>query len=402
MDGKYELLVRSQDGDVQASPRHIYKVVIAPEKPDFRLIVMPPDDHRPDAGRLYKGGNVYVSVLVWRQDGFAGPVTIAVEGLPAGVTCAPQTVGPDQKHAAMVLSAAAGAATAVAPDLKFKGTAIIGGKSEVREARPACITWPTQPQQNIPTAGRSNAHLPARRPRQRPVQPQHHHRQPGAEAGRQGQRHRQADAALARPEGKRRGRGAGTAPHQRSAGAARLHHQQQPADSARAGKDEFKAVLDVKPTMGPGTFNLVVKGSVQVPYNKDPMAKQKPNINIVQASTPVTISIAPKQLGTVTLVAANVTVKQGANAEVMVKVARLFDYDGEYKVKVMLPPNANGVTCDEVTIPAGQSEGKLMVRATDAAAIMNFANLSVVATAMYEGKTPITQEAKLSVNVVKK
>ena len=90
------------------------------------------------------------------------------------------------------------------------------------------------------------------------------------------------------------------------------------------------------------------------------------------------------------------------NAEVVVKVARMFDYDGEYKVKVMLPPNANGVTCDEVTIPAGQTEAKLMVRATDAAAVMNLANLSVVATAMYEGKTTITQEAKLNVNVVKK
>jgi hypothetical protein len=132
------------------------------------------------------------------------------------------------------------------------------------------------------------------------------------------------------------------------------------------------------------------------------MAKQKQNINIVQPSTPVEINIAPKQLGTVTLAAANVTVKQGAQGEVIVKVARLFDYAGEYKVKVMLPPNANGVACDEITIPAGQSEGKLMVKAADAAAVMNYANLSVVATAMYEGKTPVTQEAKLSVNVAKK
>ena len=167
------------------------------------------------------------------------------------------------------------------------------------------------------------------------------------------------------------------------------------------GKDEFKAVLDVKPNMGPGTFNLVLKASVQVAYNKDPMAKQKPNINIVQASTPLSISIAPKQLGTVTLANANVTVKQGMNAEVIVKVARMFDFDGEYKVKVTLPPNAAGVTCDEVTIPAGRG-GQLMVRATDAAAVMNFANLPVIATAMYEGKTPVTHEAKLSVNVVKK
>lgn len=401
-DGKYELYVRSQDGDVQASPRHLYKVVIAPEKPDFRLIVMPPDDNRPDAGLLYKGGNMYLSVLVWRMDGFTGPVNVSVEGLPAGVTCAPQTIGPNQKHAALVLSAAPTAATATVPDLKIKGTAMIAGKSEVREARPASITWPTQPNQNIPTLGRVERTLPLavrdNAPFNLTITIDNPNLKPGDKANVTVKLTRlwpdlKANAAVVALELPQ----INNQPNQPGY----TINNNQPIQLA-PGKDEFKAVLDVKPNMGPGRFNLVLKALVQVPYNKDPMAKQKQNINIVQPSTPIEINIAPKQLGTVTLAAANVTVKQGAQAEVIVKVARLFDFDGEYKVKVMLPPNANGVTCDELTIPAGQSEGKLLVRATDAAAIANLANLSVVATAMYEGKTPITQEAKLSVNVVKK
>jgi hypothetical protein len=401
VDGKYEILVRSQDGDVQASPRHMYRVVIAPEKPDFRLIVMAPDDHRPDAGLLYKGGNMSVSAIVWRQDGFTGPVTVSVDGLPPGVTCAPQIIGPGQKHTALVVSAAPTAATAIA-DLKFKGTAMIGGKSEVREARAASITWPTQPQQNIPTSARVERNFPVavrdNAPFNLSITIDNANLKPGDKANVTVKLTRlwpdlKANVAVVALElpliNGQQGQPGYTL------------NNNQPIQLA-PGKDEFKAVLDVKPNMGPGTFNLVVKGSVQVAYNKDPMAKQKPNINVVQASTPLTISIAPKQLGTVTLANANVTLKQGMNAEVVVKVARMFDYDGEYKVKVMLPPNANGVTCDEVTIPAGQTEAKLMVRATDAAAVMNLANLSVVATAMYEGKTPITQEAKLNVNVVKK
>ena len=32
----------------------------------------------------------------------------------------------------------------------------------------------------------------------------------------------------------------------------------------------------------PGSFNLVLRTQSQIPYNKDPAAKQKPNITIVQ------------------------------------------------------------------------------------------------------------------------
>jgi hypothetical protein len=132
------------------------------------------------------------------------------------------------------------------------------------------------------------------------------------------------------------------------------------------------------------------------------MAKQKPNINVVQPSTPITVSVLPKQLANVTVANTNVNLKQGTNAEVVVKVARLFDYNGEFKVKVMLPPNAAGISSDEVTIPAGQSEAKIVLKATADAAVINLQNLVVQATAMYEGKVPTMQETKLNVNVVKK
>ena len=42
----------------------------------------------------------------------------------------------------------------------------------------------------------------------------------------------------------------------------------------------------------------------------------------------------------------------------VVKVARQFDYAGEFKVELVLPPNVKGVAADEVTIPAGPERGE--------------------------------------------
>jgi len=67
----------------------------------------------------------------------------------------------------------------------------------------------------------------------------------------------------------------------------------------------------------------------------------------------------------------------------------------------VLPPNVQGVEAAEVTIPAGQNEAKLVVRVPAGAAPGNRANLTVRATALFQGKHPTTHDARLSVNVTK-
>src|SRR5262249_48387207 len=84
-DGKHYLLVRRRDADQRAGPRDLSHVRIAPERPDFRLIVMAADDRRPDACRLMRAGEQFFTVFVWRLDGFEGEITLTAEGLPAGV-----------------------------------------------------------------------------------------------------------------------------------------------------------------------------------------------------------------------------------------------------------------------------------------------------------------------------
>jgi hypothetical protein len=84
----------------------------------------------------------------------------------------------------------------------------------------------------------------------------------------------------------------------------------------------------------------------------------------------------------------------------VVKVTRLFDFAGEFKVELVLPPNAQGVSAEPVTIPAGKDEAKLILKADAAAAPGARNDLVVKATGMID-KTVTTQEAKFNVTVVK-
>jgi hypothetical protein len=127
------------------------------------------------------------------------------------------------------------------------------------------------------------------------------------------------------------------------------------------------------------------------------MAKQKPNTLVVQPSAPVTLTILPKSVANFTVANPSMTVKIGKEAEVVVRVARQYGYDGEFKVQVVLPPNAKGVQIGEAVIPAGKDEARLVIKTVVGAAPVNLPNLVVRATAMYQGHA-MTHEAKLNVN----
>jgi len=168
-----------------------------------------------------------------------------------------------------------------------------------------------------------------------------------------------------------------------------------------ADKNEAKVEVNVNAGVVPGTYNLELRGSAQIPFNKDPMAKQKPNVNVLLPAAPTIITVLPKQVATLSLANAAITGKPGTQSEVVVKVARLQDFAGEFKIQLVVPMNLKGVSADEVTIPAGQSEGKLMVKIAADAAPGNRPDLIVRATAMQNGNVPTPHEIKLSVNVVK-
>lgn len=110
---------------------HWYRLKIEPAaaiRPDFALRFLP------DAPRLHRGGNVAIWCEVKRFNGFKGDVTISPEGLPAGVSAGPVTLG-ENASGWFTLAAAPDAALGTTA-LRLQGTATIGTVPITHDAQP--------------------------------------------------------------------------------------------------------------------------------------------------------------------------------------------------------------------------------------------------------------------------
>jgi hypothetical protein len=391
-DGKYQLMVMSTHGDTLAGPRQFYRVRITPDVPDFRLFVMPPANYRNDCAQLLQGGNQMVTVFAWRNDGFNGPITVTADGLPKGVTCPEQVITNGMRVTRLVLSAAADAPE-FNGEFRVKGTAVVKGQPVTREARPASITWPVPPQQNIPTLTRLDRGLALSVREKAPFNVALTLDKPAVVQGDKAN----LTVKLTRlwPDFKQ----------PLTASLEELLpnivvNNNQPL-TLNPGKDDGPMPIVVNPNTEPGKYTIVLHCASPIPYNKDPKNAQKPPINVVQSSLPVTLTVLPKQVGTLALATPNPMLKVGADTEVVVKVTRMYDFAGEFAVQFVMPPNAQGITADAVTIPAGKDEAKFVLKTAATVAPGARNDLIVRAVAMVNGNVPTTHELKFAVNVVK-
>ncbi len=412
-DGKFFIKVDSQLADTVAGPRQFYRVRITPDQPDFRLVVTANANERPDACTLRQGGGQSYTVFAWRRDGFAGDINLAVEGLPPGVTCPPQTIGGGVREAQLVLSASADAA-AFTGEIHVKGTAVIGGKPVTREARAGGVVWPSpQPNQQMPLAGRLERSIVlAVRADKAPWVVT-----PAIDKAvlMQGEPNKPPTTATITVKQTRlwpdlkqpiavQALAAELPGRQNQQGSQLTINKDQPVNM-NPDKAEATLTVDVGANVPPGVYNVVLRTSAaNVPFVRDPKATPKPppvNVILVEPSAPLTVTVLPRTVGKLTLANPNPTLKVGGRVEVVVKVERLWDYAGEFKVSLVPPASVKDVTAEEVVIPAGKDEAVLVLTAPAAAKPGGRNDLVVRAVALVNGNTPTTQEVKFNLNVAK-
>ncbi len=390
-DGAYTLMIAAREASVRADPRFVYRLRIGPERPDFRLVAMPAAPFAPEGPILRSGGKLEYVVYAWRMDGFEGPITLTAEGLPPGVSATTSGIGTNLKQGALVLSGPGDLAAWEGP-ITIKGTALVRGQKVERAARAATIQWPTQPQANFPALVRLDRSLVlATRPEKAPFTL-------SSEAPRlivaQGAK---VEVPL---KVQRHWPDAKTAIQVASTGLPQNINFGNP--NLNPGNDQTKLSLNVPANAPPGEYNVVFHGQTNFPYNKDPKAQQKPNIQVTAPSDPVSLVITPRELARVAVQPAAATVKPGQEVEVVVRVARQFNYTGELRVEFVAPPEAKGLSAGPVVIPAGADEVKLKIQAASDAVPGNRGNLVARATGTFlDGVPPIAQEIKFQVNVVK-
>jgi hypothetical protein len=159
-DGTYRVLVRDLNFGSRGDPRHIYRLSIHREQPDFRLAILPtyPANNkleaRPWTPLLRRGGAERIDVMAFRRDGFAGEIVVTAEGLPEGVTAAPVLIGSGQSSTTLVLTAG-DQAPATVGTFQIVGRSKIGQTDVARAARPGAVVAPSSPAGQPPVSARA-------------------------------------------------------------------------------------------------------------------------------------------------------------------------------------------------------------------------------------------------------
>jgi hypothetical protein len=116
-DGDY--LVRIRDLNSKGGPASVYYLEADFARPDFTLRC------DPDLAMIGPGSRTPWYIHVVRTNGFAGPVTVEVQGLPPGVTASPLTIPPSMTQGLVVISADKDATIGAAANVCVVGTATV-------------------------------------------------------------------------------------------------------------------------------------------------------------------------------------------------------------------------------------------------------------------------------------
>jgi hypothetical protein len=145
--GKYVLEVR--DLHRRGGPEFSYALSVERAGPQFLL------DLDTDKTLLAPGTTAVLFARATRKGGFAGPVTLAVEGLPPGVTASAGTIPASMTDGCILLTAAKDAKLA-AVNVRVTGTGELKGP----DGKPVATTVEGRPLQEIYMPGGGRSHYP--------------------------------------------------------------------------------------------------------------------------------------------------------------------------------------------------------------------------------------------------
>lgn len=110
-DATYRCVLRDLDIGTSLRERQLYQFRLRTPEPGFRLVayrVFPHTDLNASqafASKLFRGGAEMIRVFAIRRDGWAEPIKVAIDNLPAGVTCAEATIAANQTSTDLTLVA---------------------------------------------------------------------------------------------------------------------------------------------------------------------------------------------------------------------------------------------------------------------------------------------------------
>jgi hypothetical protein len=269
---KYHVVVQDRYG--RGGPRYQYVLAIRKPVPDFDIAEIHSENPGPSGTVVWRGGAVFVDLIAHRHQGFSGPIIITAEGLPPGVHAAPTSLFNNDRTTFVFW--ADGDAPIGAAGVKLIATATVDGKTIRHEVRSYTRVWAdanpgsSQPTREFMVSVREQA------PYLIKLQPD----RINVEAGKEVQV--QLIATRLWPDFKDKI----TAIPLAFPGPIQM-----PTVEIPAGANEATVKFTIQNGARPGDYTISVLGQAQVPFNKDPKAKDHPNTLVSTPSLPLTITI---------------------------------------------------------------------------------------------------------------
>lgn len=155
-EATYRAVVLDNQAGERPGDAQQFTLAVDQLKPGFRLLAyhpLPtnnPAAARPAGTNLLRGGTEELRVLAMRDDGYAGPIEVQVENLPAGLTSAPMIIPANQNETALILRAAEDMVSWHG-ELSIVGRAQMGEQGEQTlesRAQYATVVWSAIPTRN--------------------------------------------------------------------------------------------------------------------------------------------------------------------------------------------------------------------------------------------------------------
>ena len=391
-DGKYLVMVGHRGGEHDFGPRHVYRLALRRDEPDFRVLVLDRNIQSPGAIHVPAGSNRAAEIYVHRADGFNGPVTLRAEGLPPGLTAQPQVIPAGVPAGFFTLTASEGAPPWVGT-FRLIASAQIGGRTVERAVRAGALVWPNPGEVNGAVAwsrvcqqlalavgppppftmdlGLSEVGVPVGGTI--PLKVSIQRRWPEANVP-------IAISALSLPPN------------------AVFNRNNQPV-VVQPNVTSVEVTIQIPANVPPGEYTLNLIASAGGPFNKNPQAPQKPPVTVQEVGVPIRLTVFNK-VAELSVNTPAVTLKAGATTEVLVAVRRLHGFRGPVDVQLVPPAGNTTVSAAPRRVADAEDLGTLVLKTppfTPAAAAVPF----VVRATARVGNVDLTSDTPVHIAIVR-
>jgi hypothetical protein len=367
-EGKYVVRIADRFKG-RGGPDFAYRLYVdRPAAPGFDLKLAT------DALTLDRGGQAKLRVTATRHGGFTGPIALAIDGLPKGVTVANATIAANQTATDIQFKADKDAPIR-AGHLTIRGSAKLGDKSVTRTAALPAVPG-TPPLDSVLLA----VALPT------PFKVVGVYDMRWAARGSVHKRHYKLE------------RGGFTGPIQVSVADRQMRHLQGvtgPTIIVPPGASEFDYAVQLPPWMETGRTCRVCVMAVGVIKDADG-SEHVVSFHSVQQNEQIVAVVEPGKLD-VTTERASLLAAPGTTATIPVRVARGKGLKGAVKVELIVARHIKGVSAEPVTVPADKDGSTLTVRFAGKVQGPFSMPLLIRATLTDKGD-PVIAEAKVDVH----